>query len=79
MKAFGHELSKYDSDADTLLELGEVSLEGTADELRQVAKFLEECAAELDRGSEQDHWHYNSNINDRPQVVICRPFEGENA
>lgn len=73
MKAYGQEIADYETEWPTILQLGEVSFIGTAEELREVAKFLEQCATYMDQGSEQDHWHFNSNIDDRPQVVVCQP------
>jgi hypothetical protein len=77
MKAFGQEIADYESEWPTLLELGELSVQGTAQELRDMATFLNECADFMDKGSTQDHWHYNDNIDDRPQFVVCQPPEAD--
>ncbi len=75
MKAGGQELSAYERShtediTPEFIQLGELTLEAGPKGLRRLAKFLIWCAEQMESGSEQDHFHFNRNINDRPQIVI---------
>ncbi len=74
MRITGRELSEYEiEDNDhypVFLTMGEVDIEAGPKGLRRLAKFLNETARQMEKGSEQDHYHFNRNINDRPQIVI---------
>lgn len=52
------------------LTMGEVCIEGGPKGLRKLAKFLKDCARVMAKGSDQDHFHYNGNINTRPQIIV---------
>ncbi|RYF16911.1 MAG: hypothetical protein EOO77_12100 [Oxalobacteraceae bacterium] len=75
MKAGGQEIERYErghsEDIDPeFITLGELTLEVGPKGLRRLAEFLQDCAESMERGSQQDHFHYNNNINDRPQIVV---------
>lgn len=52
------------------LKIGELDIEAGPKGLRKLAKFLNQCARHMEKGGQQDHFHYNANINDRPQIVV---------
>ena len=67
MRASGKELSAMDDDDPAIFQLGEVCIEAGPKKLRKIAKFLIECAETLEKGTEQDHFHFNGNVHTRPQ------------
>ncbi len=75
MIAGGQELSAYERShtediTPEFITLGELTLEAGPKGLRRLAKFLIWCAEQMEKGSQQDHFHFNGNTNDRPQIVI---------
>lgn len=76
MKVTGREITEYEREqageilTPAFLTLGEVDIEAGPKGLRKLAKFLNEIARYMEKGGSQDHFHFNSNINDRPQIVI---------
>lgn len=72
MKAYGQEIADYDTEDPTILELGEVSIIASPAKLREIAKFINECADHWNNGSDCDHFHFNRNVTDRPQFVLVK-------
>ena len=75
MIAGGQEISAYERAQSEdiypdFITLGELTLEAGPKGLRRLAKFLLWVAKQMEKGSEQDHYHFNGNTNDRPQIVI---------
>jgi hypothetical protein len=75
MIAGGQELSAYERShtediTPEFITLGELTLEAGPKGLRRLAKFFNQCAEHLENGGAQDHFHFNSNINTRPQIVV---------
>ena len=79
MEVTAREITEYEADdidgdgrgkMPEFLSLGELCLTSGPKKLRKLAKFLNYCAEQMEQGSEQDHYHFNGNINDRPQIVV---------
>jgi hypothetical protein len=76
MKLFGH--SDFTGEDDTVrpTALAEITLDATPEELRAMAKFLSDCADEMDAiGARYDHVHLSDRIKSfegSPHVVVMR-------
>ena len=76
MKLFGH--SDFSGEDDTVrpAALAEITLNASPHELRAMAKFLSECADEMDRmGATFDHVHLSDRVKSfdgSPHFVVVR-------
>ena len=72
MKVYGYSLE----DDDSLLSMGEVSIQATPNELRKISSFLLKCAEDLEKNDDFDHEHFQdfagATDND-PDLIIVSP------
>ena len=78
MKAFGYAESKIDKSR--LLDLNEITLEGTSTEIRLIANFLLAMADDMEnRPKEFDHRHMQDEITkwdpNWPDFIVAAPEE----
>jgi hypothetical protein len=76
MKLFGHRNDELPIEDRVSVELAEVTLNATPQELRRMAEFLNFCAAEMDRmGIKYDHVHLSDRMKEfreSPHFVVMR-------
>jgi hypothetical protein len=76
MKLFGYAETDLPPEEITPSSLAEVTLCASPTELREMANFLSQCAAEMERmGDGYDHVHLSDQLKqfrNSPQFVVCR-------
>jgi len=66
MKCFGY----TKNDADTLSEFSEVTFQTNSDDLRRLAKFLLQCADEMENTPDWEHEHFDGDKSDTDVIVF---------
>jgi hypothetical protein len=81
MKIHGYADDGLEDEDVVLAELAEVTLVATPDELRRIARFLEECATGMEaRGKSWEHEHLSDkdrNFAGAPHLVVFNPEYGQ--
>ena len=76
MKLYGYTEADSTAEVRTPSALKEASLVGLPSELREIARFLTDCAAEMERmGDVFDHVHLcdrTEGFDDSPQLIVAR-------
>jgi hypothetical protein len=81
LKLFGYGNEAPAADASRLVELSEVTLSATPDELRRIAMFLERCAEGMQaHGKSWEHEHLSDEdrlFADSPRFIVFNPECGQ--
>ena len=76
MNLYGHSDFTGENDAVRPVALAEITLNASPQELRAMARFLADCADEMDRmGASYDHVHLSDRVRSfegSPHVVVVR-------
>lgn len=76
MRLMGYGVESLEADAARLVELAEITVMATPDELRRISVFLANAADAMDRmGAVYDHEHLcdrQKGFDDSPQFVVFR-------
>jgi hypothetical protein len=76
LKIYGYAVGEREDQPPQPSELAEVTINASPDELREMSKFLADCASEMDRlGRTYDHVHLSDRIKafrSSPHFVVAR-------
>ena len=74
MKTFGYS-KKENLNEDGLMEMEEISISASRDELRKIGEFFLKCAEILPDTEELCHEHYNDNTDEKSETDLIVVLE----